>query len=193
LACRKDDVGNDRERECVRRAATGDRAAFAELVERYWPPVRAWLAGLCGDAHAADDLAQEAFLKAWGALPGLAEPGAFRVWLFRIARNEWLASARGRKPDSGAPPGAAPEVQDARPGPAQSAEEREAEVALRGALAELPPVYREAYLLWANEGLTYSEMARVLDTTEPTARQRVCEARRRLVRALAPHLNPPNP
>jgi RNA polymerase sigma-70 factor (ECF subfamily) len=173
----------------VRRARAGDRAAFAALVERYWNPVRAWLAGLTGHEHRAEDLAQETFLKAWVGLPQLAADGSFRVWLFRIARNEYLASARGLRAEAAELPDAA----DRSPGPVESAEAREGADALRAALAALPAPYREAYLLWTHDSLPYSEIARVLDTTEDTARWRVCEARRQLARALDRFLKPPTP
>lgn len=179
----------DPESEFVRRAQAGDRAAFAALVDRYWNPVRAWLAGLTGGEHAAEDLTQETFLKAWVGLPSLASCEAFRVWLFRIARNEFLALARSPRAD---PRGVAPEPADPRPGPEELAQDGEASAALRSALAGLAAPYREAYLLWTHERLPYPEIARVLDTTEDVARWRVCEARRRLVRTLEPFLAPPN-
>lgn len=177
---------NDREQECVRRARAGDRAAFAALVERYWHPVRAWLAGLTASEHAAEDLTQEAFLKAWVALPRLAAEGTFRVWLFRIARNEYLAAARR----GGATAGPVPDRPDPAPGPVADAIEREEGAALRQAVGKLPASYREAYLLWTHESLPYPEIARVLDVTEETARWRVCEARRRLTRILEKYLKP---
>ncbi len=97
-------VDSEQERDWVDRARAGNREAFASLVDRYWEPVRAWLTGLTGNAHAAEDLAQEAFVKAWVALPGLAAVESFRVWLFRIARNEYLASAGARGSRSARPP-----------------------------------------------------------------------------------------
>jgi len=179
------DVDHDQERECVRQARAGDRAAFAALVDRYWGPVRAWLAGLSGQDHTAEDLAQEAFLKAWVGLPRLATEESFRVWLFRIARNEFLAFARAPRSKPDAP---LAETADSQPGPPERAEEREAEVALRLAVARLSETYREAYLLWTHERLPYAEIARVLDTTEEAVRWRVCEARRRLAIAMRPFL-----
>ena len=175
---RAGDVESDQEREYVRRARTGDQSAFAALVDRYWHPVRAWLAGLTGREHTAEDLAQETFLKAWVALPGLIAEDTFRVWLFRIARNEYLAAARrGYTTDV-----LEPDQPDPAPGPLSDAIEREEELALRQAIGKLAAPYREAYLLWTHENLPYPDIARVLEVTEETARWRVCEARRRLTR-----------
>lgn len=182
-------MNDDEESDCVRRAKAGDRAAFAALVDRYWNPVRAWLAGLTGHDHAAEDLAQETFLKAWVALPGLVAEETFRVWLFRIARNECYARARSARPPSGERVADTP---DRRPGPAALAEEGEGAAALREAVARLPARYREAYLLWTHDRLPYSEIARVLDATEDVSRWRVCEARRQLARALEKFFTPPN-
>lgn len=179
-------MDSDQERNWVRRAQAGDRDAFAVLVARYWGPVRAWLTGLTGQVHLAEDLTQEAFLKAWVALPGLAAVETFRVWLFRIARNEHLATTRRPRAASDPPPDSA----DPSPGPPEAAIEREEESALRTAVGKLPTVYREAYLLWTHERLSYPEVARILDVTEETARWRVCEARRRLTRVLEKFLTP---
>jgi RNA polymerase sigma-70 factor (ECF subfamily) len=132
-------------------------------------------------------LTQEAFLKAWVALPSLAAVESFRVWLFRIARNEYLAAVR-RRESAGAE--ALPEAPDPNPDPASAAIEREEEAALRVAVGKLPESYRETYLLWTHERLSYPEIARVLEITEETARWRVCEARRRLTRILEKFLTP---
>ena len=75
-----------------------DQHAFAELVRRYQSPVRAFLARLTrGDAHLADDLAQETFLKAWRKLHTYRGSARFSTWLFGIAFNEFRTVARQRK------------------------------------------------------------------------------------------------
>lgn len=186
VAQRAADVESDQEQEFVRRARAGDRTAFAALVDRYWHPVRAWLAGLTASEHAAEDLAQEAFLKAWVALPNLVAEETFRVWVFRIARNEYLATLRRRNRITG-PLTNRP---DPAAGPVFDAIAREEEAALRQAVGKLPASYREAYLLWTHENLSYPELAAVLEVTEETARWRVCEARRRLTRILEKFLKP---
>ncbi len=167
------------ETACVRRARMGDRRAFARLVDRYWEPVRRWLWSLSGGAEGCDDWTQEAFLKAWVALPTLADGAAFRVWLFRIARNEFLAAIRSARP---AEP--LPDAADTRPGPPQLAEEREAGERLAAAIAGLSEAYRVPYLLWTQTDTGYTDIAAVLDISEEAARWRVSEARRRLAAAL---------
>lgn len=166
----------------MRRAQSGDRAAYSALVARYWKPVYGWLAGLCGDDHLAEDLTQDTFVRAWQALPRLTSAEAFRVWLFRIARNEWLTGNRRRVPEPAIPN--PEELTGADRGPVAEAMEREAEVALRAAIRRLAEPYRDAYLLWTHERMPYSAIALVFDITEETARWRVCEARRRLATEL---------
>lgn len=175
------------ELDCVRRSQAGDRSAFAVLVNRYWDCVRRWLHGLTRQAQLAEDLTQEAFVRAWTSLPELKVGATFRVWLFRIARNCLIDARRG-------PRGIAPEtlhnsVADHRAGPVRDLLEREGQQQLEAALANLPEAYREAYLLWVQEELPYPDMAQVLGTTQETARWRVCKARQLLHQALAQYLD----
>ena len=175
--------------ECgwVRQAQAGDRAAFAALVDRYWEPLRRWLYGLTRQLHLAEDLTQEAFYRAWCGLAQLQEVGSFRVWLFRIARHCLLDQRRG-------PRGARVE-QLPDEFPSEAAEplahviDQESDQLLHRALAQLPTKYRAAYLLWTHEELSYHQIAKVLGTTEETARWRVCVARQFLVKALQAYLN----
>ena len=179
------------EREQVRQARAGDRKAFAELVERYWPRVHRFLYGLTGNPHASEDLTQDVFVRAWSALPELLDDGRFRPWLFRIARNLLLDSRRG--PRSVRPQPLPPTLTTAETGPEATALEREGERLLRQATARLPVAYRAAYLLWTQEGLPYAEIAQALAVTEETARWRVCKARQILVKELEAYLNPRSP
>src|SRR5882672_1336531 len=78
--------------------AREDQHAFGELVRRYQSPVRGFLARLArGDAHLADDLAQETFLKAWRKLHTYRGSARFSTWLFGIAYNEFRTVARQRR------------------------------------------------------------------------------------------------
>lgn len=79
--------------ELVHRTLEGEREAFGQLVERYERGVCAVIVQIIGDTHQAQDLAQEAFLKAYQKLAGLRRPSAFGPWLYRIARRlalNWL-------------------------------------------------------------------------------------------------------
>ena len=184
------DVDPEQESEFVDLARAGDRAAFSALVDRYWLPLCRWLTGLTGNTHVAEDLTQEAFVRAWAAIPVLKEGRAFRVWLFRIARNTMLLQQRG--PRGIAPAGLDKEAEDRTDGPLSQAMKSEALDALRVAIKRLPEPYRAVYLLWSQEDFPYSEIARVLSITEETARWRVHEARRILVADLNAYLESPS-
>ena len=82
------------DRQFVLRARAGDHAAYGELVARHQGRVRGWLRHLCGNHAEADDLAQEAFVRAWMRLGDLNDAGRFSSWLMRIAYNEFLQDRR---------------------------------------------------------------------------------------------------
>src|SRR5438132_1268528 len=86
----------------VRDAQRGDRPAAAALVERYWDRLYRWLYHLTHDRHTAEDLAQEAFLKAFAALRRFQPDTNFRAWLFRIAHNAFANHCRASTRHAGA-------------------------------------------------------------------------------------------
>src|SRR6185437_12955644 len=88
----------DNEPQLIRAAQAGDRSAFAVLVEAYWERLYRWLFHLTHHRHQAEDLAQEAFLKAFAHLARFRPDTNFRAWLFRIAHNSFANSRRaGRR------------------------------------------------------------------------------------------------
>ena len=177
------------EAEWVQAAQAGDRPAFARLVDRYWDRLYRWLYHLTRDRHAAEDLTQETFLKALAAIRSFRPGSNFRAWVFRIGHNNFVNQKRADRrakqqlPDDLAEAG--------RGGPVESAENREALEVVAAAVAALPPDFRAALLLRVEEGLSFREVAKVLGTTEETARWRVFKARQKLVKVLAPELLPP--
>lgn len=170
----------------MERAQKGDRQAFALLVEKYWDRLYRWLYRLTGNQHAAEDLAQETFLKALRGLRLFRQGGNFSAWLFRIAYNAFLnqqrrASAR-REPF--------PETIAAHDAePPDQVISRETLRLLKRAIRRLPAEYRAPLLLRAEEGLSFREIAGILNTTEETARWRVFKARQKLLSELAPQLD----
>jgi RNA polymerase sigma-70 factor (ECF subfamily) len=175
----------------VRHAQKGDRTAFASLVERYWDRLYRWLYHLTRDRHTAEDLTQDAFVKALTNLERFRAGTNFRAWLFRIAHNNFInrivrESARMKQP-------VPEELPDREDGPAEQAVSREALEMLARCIGELQPDFRTAFLLRAEEGMSFREIADVLGLTEETARWRVFKARQRLVEALAPELDREKP
>jgi RNA polymerase sigma-70 factor (ECF subfamily) len=178
--------GDTGETERIEAARVGDRGAFAALVETYWDRLFRWLYHLTRDRHRAEDLAQETFLKALAGL-GSFRPGSnFRAWLFRIGHNNFVNLKRAEKRTKQPMPEetAAPD----RGSPGDTAANREALDAVAAAVADLPPDFRAALLLHVQEGLSHRDVARILGTTEETARWRVFKARQKLMKVLDPEL-----
>jgi RNA polymerase sigma-70 factor, ECF subfamily len=169
------DVPDGPEAARIRRAQAGDRQAYADLVAEYWDPVHRWLFHLTRDPHRADDLTQETFLK---ALAGLKS--------FRAGSN-FVNLKRQEKRTSGTLPEELPGQEIAAQ---TTAADREALDTVTRAVNDLPPEFRAALLLHAQEGLQYREIANILRTTEETARWRVFKARQKLMKVLAPELIP---
>lgn len=177
------------ESDRIAAAQRGDRAAFARLVEVYWDRLYRWLYHLTRDRHRAEDLTQETFLKALGAI-GSFRPGSnFRAWLFRIGHNNFVNLKRV---DKRAARGAADDhpTEDPAAGPEQTAADREVMGRVAAAVADLPTDFRMALLLRAEQGMSFREVAAVLKITEETARWRVFKARQKLVQVVSPELLP---
>lgn len=102
-------MGDTGPEQSVIRAREGDRAAFGELVTLYQRRVIALLMGLSPDPELAEELAQEAFVRAWMSLKSLRDPSGFGPWLFGIARNIFREWAKDRKKRRMTPQPPAPE------------------------------------------------------------------------------------
>ena len=174
------------EHDLIRSAQAGDRRAFAALVEHYWDRLYRWLYHLTHDRHAAEDLTQESFLKAFTGLASFQAGTHFRAWLFRIAHNNWAnyrrRGTRGRQVFPA-------DMPTPREGPPELAMGREALAHLARAVGRLPGDYRAAFLLRVEEDLSFREIAVALDITEETARWRVCKARQKLMDVMGTHLS----
>jgi len=177
------------EAEWIRAAQAGDRSAFAQLVERYWDRLYRWLYRLTRDRHAAEDLTQETFLRALGAVKSFRAGSNFRAWVFRIGHNNFVNQKRSERRTKHQLPEdvAAPELNAVEIG----AENRETLEVVTRAVDDLPADFRAALLLRVQEGLSFREVAKVLNTTEETARWRVFKARQKLMKVLSPELLPP--
>ena len=143
----------------ARALADEDQHAFGELGRRYQSPVRAFLSRMTrGDAHLADDLAQETFLKAWRKLHTYRGTAKFSTWLFGIAYNEFRTVARQRKELAledieESSPEAAPTVTDLPHG---------LRLDLTEALKRLHSYERAAIVLCCQNGLSHEEAAQAL-------------------------------
>jgi len=165
----------------VRGARDGSTAAFGLLVARHQDQVLRLALRLLGDRAAAEDVAQEALVSAWRALPSFRGDAAFGTWLHRITTNAARQHAGRRRPTvplTGEEP--VPTHEQTEDRVLAAARTR----ALRAAVRDLPFDQRAALVLVQFEGLGYAEAARTLEVPEPTLRGRVARARRALAEQL---------
>lgn len=174
---------DDADEELAARARAGDRQAFALLVRRHQERVFRFVLRMLGSRDEAMDLTQDAFLKAWNALPGWRPEARFATWLFQIARNATLDLLRRRQLvefvplDADAPGEAAFEPRDAAPLPEERLADQQRIGLLERALAALPAEQREILLLRELEDMSYAEIAATLGINEGTVKSRLARAR----------------
>lgn len=170
----------------ARRAGLGDRAAFEELFARLFPgSFRFALRMLDGDEQLAEDAVQEAWVKAWRALPDFRGSSRFQTWLFSIVARQVHDVRRRHRPLAVDNELLEPLVnRHSRPvtgtDPAQAVLDAELWETLTLALSELPWRQRATWLLREIEGFSYDDVARVLDTTPTVVRGQLHRARRTL-------------
>jgi len=167
--------------ELVRAAQSGDPAAFEELVRRYRPRIFALALHLTGRRSDADDITQDAFLRAYSKINEFEGRSQFFTWLYRIALHRALNvkrdQGRRRSVDVDDPRVAAAVEVDAMGDPRRAIELTDVYSHLLAAFDLISPVLRTTVVLTVLQGLSYKEAAIVLDSTEGTIAWRVHEAR----------------
>lgn len=162
------------------RPASNDRAFERELVGLI-PHMRAFARSLCGDATAADDLAQEAVAKAWAARESFAMGTNMKAWLFMILRNQFYSEKRRSWRSSHLDPEIAANTLVAADDPSVAVELDE----VRRAIAMLPEEQREALILIGAAGLSYEEVSEIMGVAIGTIKSRVSRGRDRIALILA--------
>jgi RNA polymerase sigma-70 factor (ECF subfamily) len=150
--------------------------AFRVQLESLIPHLRAFARTLCGDPTAADDLAQDAMLKAWDARASFEMGTNMKAWTFMILRNQFYSEKRRSWRQSQLD-------QEAAERTLVAVDDPEAPVALdelRMGLGMLPPEQREALILVGAGGFAYEEAAAICDCAVGTVKSRVSRARRAL-------------
>lgn len=167
----------------VARARSGDEAAFAELMRGHQDMVYGLALRLTADTALAADVAQEAFIRAWRALPRFRGDAAFSTWMHRITVNTaWTLRRRAKRheasevPDQLAAPGPIPE---------EAGEHAELRARLGRAIAQLPPAARILVVLKDVYGWSHAEAADHLGISETAAKVRLHRGRRRLRQLLS--------
>jgi RNA polymerase sigma-70 factor (ECF subfamily) len=167
--------------ECVARSQQGDRNAFGTLVRRYQDQVYRFILRMVGSHDEALELTQEAFMKAWQALPEWRPEAQFRTWLFSIASNTATDSLRRRKVVEFVPLDEDYDVPGEATDPAAQLQAKQDVRALEAALKRLPDDQREIVLLREIENMSYSEISAALGISEGTVKSRLARAREALV------------
>ena len=177
------------EMQLVRRAKRGDDQAFEELVRRYDRNVFRIAQHITQNREDAEDVVQEAFLKAYGNLAKFQEQSKFYTWLVRIAVNESLMRLRKRRTgrmvsideDVETEEGSMPrDLAEWRPDPEMMYGQSELAEILRKTIQGLPPGFRVVFVLRDVEGLSTEETAETLGLSVPAVKSRLLRARLQL-------------
>jgi RNA polymerase sigma-70 factor, ECF subfamily len=183
--------------ELVRRAQRNERGAFDLLVLRYQHKVIKLVARLLRDQTEAEDVAQEAFVKAYRALGSFRGDSAFYTWLYRIAVNtarNAIASRQRRPLDyetelSESEQSALASKMRHTDTPEANALSEEIRTTVNEAIEQLPEDLRTAIVLREVEGLSYEEIAAAMECPVGTVRSRIFRAREAIDRSLKPLLD----
>jgi RNA polymerase sigma-70 factor, ECF subfamily len=157
-------------------AAVGDERAFRALVELHYDGCLRYATRMLGDRHDAEDVVQEVFVRLYSGLTRYREEGRFRGWLYRILVNQCRSAARA---------GAARRARLVRSDDVAEHElaaeddpiDRAGTPAVERALAALPDLLREAFLLKFVEGCSYVEMAELTGASPSALKMRVARGR----------------
>jgi RNA polymerase sigma-70 factor (ECF subfamily) len=184
------------ETDAIRKVLAGDRDAYRVLMERHFYAVTRIAFRITGDEADAEEVAQEAFLRAYKKLPSFRQDAAFSTWVMRIAMNTSLNLVERRKhdpfyrapriADDPAVDGETVRIADSKHGPEDALLTREAVSMREAAMAQLTPMERTAFTLRHMEDVSMTEIAVALNITVNSAKQAVFRAVGKLRRSLAP-------
>ena len=159
----------------VERVLAGDIAAFERIVRRWQGPLVNLAYRFCRDRWRAEEMAQEAFLRAWRGLASWRRDAAFSTWLFALATNLYRTELR-RIPAGTAPLDNAGQLRDPR-GEQSVRELDDRNQAVRRAVLALPAKYREALILYYFHDMNVRDAALSLGVPEGTVKARLSRAR----------------
>lgn len=188
----------DNDAMLVARVQRGDKQAFNLLVAKHQYRIRALIGRMVADPAEVEDLVQEAFIKAYRALPSFRGDSAFYTWLYRIAVNtakHHLANLAKRPPlqdlddDDGAGAARAPARLIDTGTPEALAQSDQLVATIRRAIDALPGELSQALTLRELEGLSYEDIAEVMRCPIGTVRSRIFRAREAIQEAIAPLLD----
>ncbi len=186
------------DQQLVERAQRGDKRAFELLVEKYQRKLARLVSHLVRDPGEVEDVTQEAFVKAYRALPSFRGDSAFYTWLYRIgintAKNYLVAMGRRAPTSTGVD---AEEAEGQESGellqdintPESLLLTKEIATTVNAAIQSLPEELRSAIQLRELEGMSYEEIAKLMDCPIGTVRSRIFRARETIAERLKPLLD----
>lgn len=165
----------------LERIASGEREAFAELVQRYQQPLFGFLGRMGLTQSQAEDLAQETFLRAWSHLQQFDPARAqFSTWLHTIARNLAFTFLASRQEQAGIPDDVLANIACEHPNPMQQLQAKQEREQLQHALRRLPLADRSALALAYVHGISLTDIARIEGVSLAAIKTRLHRARRTL-------------
>ncbi|MEZ5549909.1 MAG: RNA polymerase sigma factor RpoE [Pseudomonadales bacterium] len=190
-------MAKDTDKELVRRVQKGDKQAFDLLFSRYQHKILNLVSRYLRDPEDVEDVAQEAFIKAFRALPRFRGESSFYTWIYRIAINTAKNHivARSRRP-----PGVDVDIDDAQhmdgadflresESPEAALARDELSAAIDRAISDLPDDLRSAVTLREFDGLSYEQIAEVMECPVGTVRSRIFRAREYIDQQIEPLLS----
>ena len=188
------------DQQLVERAQRGDKRAFEMLVVKYQRKLARLLSRFIRDANEVEDVTQEAFIKAYRALPSFRGDSAFYTWLYRIGINtakNYLVALGRRAPTVTEVDNE--EAEDIEVGeqlkdmntPEQQLMTRQIAETVNSTLQALPEELRTAITLREIDGLSYEEIAQIMNCPIGTVRSRIFRAREAIAEQLRPQLGTP--
>lgn len=185
----------------VERTLDGDIAGFEKLVSRYQNKILGYVARMTnGDREEAEDITQEAFIKAYRNLDSFRGQASFSTWLYKIATNLCIDRARTKKrrpqqaysldePFEQGEEGGGREIADSRFEPSKGVERDELRSLVRQTVAEMPEKHRQVLIMCDLQGMAYENIAEVLSIPLGTVKSRIFHARADLARRLKPYMS----
>jgi RNA polymerase sigma-70 factor (ECF subfamily) len=167
----------DEDAALVARAQAGEREAFEQLVRRHAEHLFSVVVRLVPDRRDAEEVTQEAFIRAWRGISRFQGDAQFFTWLYRIGINEARRHTQRRPPATASIDDPGVEPADSRPTPDHEAEHGDLRAALERAIRSLDPDYRAPLILRDIEGLSTAEAAAIMGLREAAFKSRLHRAR----------------
>jgi RNA polymerase sigma-70 factor (ECF subfamily) len=174
----------------------GDERAYEALVERFQHPVYSLVYRLMADPSDAGDVVQEVFLKVFRGVGSFRGQSSLKTWVYRIAVNEannhrrWFSRRKGHEVGLAEEQGDGLSIEQSLPdeslSPYEIALSHETQALVEAALQQLKPAFRQAVILRDVEGLSYDEIAEILDISLGTVKSRILRGREALRAILSP-------